>query len=93
MTGGLPIMVNALTAPTGFAVSLRGSGRLEINWVGGSLLSSLTMMMLEDLSVARALQCPCGQLFVSSAYQARYCSRQCRWRFEQRRFRQKPTNA
>jgi hypothetical protein len=87
MTGGLPTVINALAAPTGLAAPLRKSGRVGLNWVGGSLLASLTMMMLEDLSSGRAVQCPCGQLFVSSAYQARYCSRQCRWRFEQRSFR------
>jgi hypothetical protein len=85
-TGDLPIVINALVAPTGVATPLR-SGRLGLNWVGGSLLASLTLMLLNDLSVGRALQCPCGQLFVSSAYQARYCSCRCRWRFEQRKHR------
>jgi hypothetical protein len=84
--GGLPQLINALVAPTGLATPLHKSG-LGLNWVGGSLLASLTLMLLEDLSLGRALQCPCGQLFVSSAYQARYCSRRCRWRFEQRSFR------
>ncbi len=92
MTGGWPTVVNGLTAPTGIAAPLRRNGRIGLNWVGGSLLASFAMMLLEDLSSGRALQCPCGQLFVSNAYQARYCSRQCRWRFEQRRFRQTQTS-
>jgi hypothetical protein len=87
MTGGLPIVVNALVAPIGIGAQPGRRGRPGLNWVGNSLLASFTLMLLEDLSHARALQCPCGQLFVSDAYQARYCSRRCRWRFEQRNFR------
>ena len=87
--GGLPIVIQGLVAPTGVAVRFRKNGRTELDWVGGSLLASLTMMMLQDLSFGRAVQCPCGQLLVSSAYQARYCSRRCRWRFEQRKHRKR----
>jgi hypothetical protein len=87
MTGGLPIAINALVAPIGIGAQLDRPGRPGLNWIGNSLLASFTMMLLEDLSRGRALQCPCGQLFVSDAYQARYCSRRCRWRFEQRKFR------
>lgn len=86
-TGGLPVAINALVAPTGLGAPIDRRRRLGLNWVGNSLLASLTTMLLEDLSQGRALQCQCGQLFVSSAYQAAYCSRQCRWRFEQRKFR------
>jgi len=86
-TGGLPIAINALVAPTGLGAPIGKRRRVGLNWVGNSLLASLSTMLLEDLSQGQALQCPCGQLFVSSAYQATYCSRQCRWRFEQRKFR------
>ena len=79
--------IDALVAPTGLVAPIDRRRRLGLNWVGNSLLASLTTMLLEDLSRGRALQCQCGQLFVSSAYQATYCSRQCRWRFEQRKFR------
>jgi len=85
--GGLPMMIQGMSAPTGIAALFRKSGGVKLNWVGGSLLASFAMMMLEDLSSGRALQCPCGQLFVSSAYQTRYCSPRRRWRFEQRKFR------
>jgi hypothetical protein len=84
--GSFPQFINALVASTGLATPLHKRG-LGLKWVGGSLLASLTLMLFEDLSVGRALQCPCGQLFVSSAYQATYCSRRCRWRFEQRKHR------
>jgi hypothetical protein len=89
LSGGLPIVVSALAAPAGLGAELGKPGRIGLNWVGNSLLASLTMMLLEDLSGGRALQCQCGQLFVSHAYQARYCSRRCRWRFEQRESRKK----
>ena len=89
LTGGLPIEIIALVAPVGLVAPLGKSGRPGLNWVGNSLLASLTMMLLEDLSEGRALQCPCGQLFVSHAYQARYCSRRCRWRLDQRELRKK----
>jgi len=88
ITGGLPTVVNALVAPTGLAAAPGKRGRLGLNLVSNSLLASLTTMLLDDLSQGRALQCPCGQLFVSNAYQARHCSRRCRWRFEQREFRE-----
>ena len=88
-TGGLPVAINALVAPTGLGVPIDRRRRVGLNWVGNSLLASLSTMLLEDLSQGRALQCQCGQLFVSSAYQATYCSRQCRWRFEQRKFRKR----
>ena len=86
-TGGPQIVINALVAPAGLGARPRKTERVGLNWVGNSLLASLTMMLLEDLSKGRALQCPCGQLFVSQAYQARYCSRLCRWRFQQRDYR------
>lgn len=88
-TGGLPIVINSLVAPSGLGALMGRRGRIGLNWVGNSLLASIATMLLEDLSKAQALQCPCGQLFVSNAYQAHYCSPRCRWRFEQRNFRKK----
>jgi hypothetical protein len=87
LTGGPAIVINSLVAPSGLGAAIGRRGRIGLNWVGNSLLASLATMLLEDLSKAKALQCPCGQLFVSNAYQAHYCSRRCRWRFEQRNFR------
>lgn len=86
-TGGPFAMADSLVAPMGLGVRISPSGRVDLNFVGNSLLATLTVMLLEDLSRGKALQCPCGQLFVSSAYQAHYCSKRCRWRFEQRQFR------
>jgi len=88
LAGGPPIVLNALIAPVGLDAQMKGNSIGSINLVPGSLLASLTLMLLEDLLQGRALQCPCGKLFVSKAYQARYCSKRCRWRFEQRNFRE-----
>ncbi len=47
-----------------------------------SLLSALAMMAAQDLAGgSRILRCAaCASLFVTSAYQAKYCSLQCQWR-------------
>ena len=89
LTGGPPIVISALMAPIGVGAQMRRGSVRSIDLVSGSLLASLTLMLLEDLAGARALQCPCGRLFMSRAYQARYCSKRCRWRFEQRGFRKR----
>jgi hypothetical protein len=89
LTGGLPTVINALVAPVGLCAQEKRSSIGSISLVSGSLFASLALMLLEDLLRGRALQCPCGKLFVSKAYQARYCSKRCRWRFEQRNFRKR----
>jgi hypothetical protein len=43
-------VINALVAPAGLGVPIGRRGRLGLNWVGDSLLASLTTMLLEDLS-------------------------------------------
>src|ERR1700726_4161792 len=78
---------DALVAPMGLGVQVNRNSRPSVHWVSTSLLSSLTTMLLEDLAKGTALRCPCGQLFVSNAYQARYHSKQCRWRFEKHKQR------
>jgi hypothetical protein len=87
VTGGLLPIIDALVAPMGLGVQVNRNSRPSVHWVSTSLLSSLTTMLLEDLAKGTALRCPCGQLFVSNAYQARYHSKQCRWRFEKHKQR------
>ncbi|MGD0076084.1 MAG: hypothetical protein ABSD31_17345 [Candidatus Binataceae bacterium] len=86
VSGGTQVQANSLVAPMGLGVRVKKK-HIELSWVGNSLLSALAVMLLEDLSRGRVLQCLCGQVFVSTAYQARYCSKRCRWRFEQRDYR------
>jgi hypothetical protein len=84
--GGLPTVVNALTAPTTLAFQ-EVKGRFRERRVGHSLLASMAVMLLGDLAHGRPVQCPCGLVFIAAAYQARYHSRRCQWRFEKRRKR------
>jgi hypothetical protein len=88
LAGGPELMYEGLVAGVGLALQWKRSRQFQLKWVAGSLLASLTMMMLQDLSYGRALQCPgCGRAFVSGAYQARYCSVRCRWLVQKREYR------
>ena len=66
-------------------------GALHQGWISTSLLGSLAMMALLDLTESRrVLTCKsCGKLFVTTAYQARYCSSTCRFRIQKQRHRAK----
>ena len=66
-------------------------GALRQEWISTSLLGSLAMMALLDLTEGRRiLTCEsCGKLFVTTAYQARYCSSTCRFRIQKQRHRAK----
>ena len=64
-------------------------GSLRQEWISTSLLGSFAMMALLDLTESRrVVACEsCGGLFVTKAYQARYCSSTCRFRVQKRRHR------
>jgi hypothetical protein len=87
LTGGMEPVINGLLARGAMTIHAAPRNKVAMKWVSNSLLASLTAMLLEDLAQGRALQCPCGRLFVSQAYQGRYCSPRCRWRFEKSKFR------
>ena len=61
----------------------------RLGWIFPSLLSSLAMMITQDLTEDHRLHvCEvCGAPFISSAYQALYCSSRCRFRMQKRRQR------
>ena len=87
--GSPHLAAEGLTAGVGLALEWNRARHLQLKWVGSSLLASLAVMMLEDLTYGRALQCPgCGRPFVSGAYQARFCSERCRWAVQKREYRQ-----
>ncbi len=69
-----------------------GQGKLNQIWETPSLLASFAEMFAQDLTYGRTTRlCEGCQLpFVSSAYQARFCSPKCRWRHNKRKLRQKP---
>jgi hypothetical protein len=72
-----------------------GQGKLNQIWETPSLLASFAEMFAQDLTYGRTTRlCEGCQLpFVSSAYQARFCSSKCRWRHNKRKLRQKPKPA
>ncbi len=68
---------------------LPSDGVLRQEWLSTSLLGTLAMMVLLDLTERRRiLTCEkCGGVFVTKAYQARYCSDRCRFTAQKRRHR------
>lgn len=70
-------------------------GTPVVSWESPSLLASFAEMYVQDLLFGRpALNCSCcGAPFVSSAYQAQYCSLACRYRGQKRRLRQQMKEA
>ena len=64
--------------------------RFVQRWMSPALFSSLAMMALQDVASHRAprICLTCQGLFVSSAYQARYCSVRCRQTMNKRTFRE-----
>ena len=66
----------------------RSRSGYSFGWACHSLLATLAMMASLDLAQARVLSCRrCGQVFVSQAKQARYCSVRCRNTEQMKRYR------
>lgn len=74
-------ILNHLTASAN-RVLREEDGRLQLVWLFPSLLASYAMMIAQDISDERnAHTCQaCGTRFLSSAYQAKFCSDKCRYR-------------
>lgn len=83
--------LNRLLGPTGPTASLSDSGEIMEAWHTPSLLGAFAMMVLADLSEQRwPRTCVnCGKLFVTKAYQGKYCSKTCRYAVQKRTYRQK----
>ncbi len=64
-------------------------GGFHQRWLASTLLGAFAMMVLLDLTEQnRLLECEaCGRLFVTTSYQARYCSDTCRYRVQKQRHR------
>ncbi len=80
-----------LVRTVGPAMVPKSEGSLRQEWASTSLLGSFAMMALLDLTESRkVLTCEkCGKLFVTRAYQAKYCSSTCRYTAQKRRHRAK----
>ena len=82
--------LHVLAAPASPVIIPQDDGSFEQRWIAPSLLASLAMMVLQDLTGNRALTCEvCGAPFLSSAYQGRYCSKTCGYTARKRRQRAK----
>ena len=81
--------INLLRRPIASVLDFEENGSVKPHRVAPSLLASFADMFAQDLVYGRpTLQCICcGTPFVSSAYQARYCSTACRLREQKRRLR------
>ena len=71
------------------SLTVGSNGEFRQTWRTRSLLSSFALMALLDLTERRrVLTCStCGRVFVSGAYQARYCSERCRGTAQKRAYR------
>lgn len=81
--------LNRLLEPISSAAVLSDSAEVVKSWNTPSLLSAFATMILEDLSEQRLPRtCEnCGKIFVTKAYQGRYCSDKCRYAAQKRRYR------
>jgi hypothetical protein len=80
--------INLLRRPIASVLDFEEAGAVKSRRVAPSLLASFADMFADDLAYGRRIvQCPCGDLFLSSAYQAQYCSVVCRLREQKRRLR------
>ena len=84
-------LLNNLVSASSMAIAAASDGSLSQEWCASSLLGCFAMMALQDLTLNRkVIRCEkCNRLFVSEAYQARYCSDKCRHTAQKRRYRQR----
>jgi hypothetical protein len=78
-----------LLAPVQPSLTVGADGEYRQTWRTRSLLSSFAFMALLDLTERhRVLTCRTfGRVFVSGAYQVRYCSERCRGTAQKRAYR------
>jgi hypothetical protein len=84
-------IIDYLTTSCRFVLAIEeNSEKLVRAWTFPSLLSVYGMMIAEDLVRDHTLHvCRCGTPFLSSAYQAKYCSDRCRRRYQKQDWRKK----
>lgn len=83
--------LHSLTRSVSPTIALLEDGSIRQEWIAPSLLASLGMMALQDLSEDRRIRscAACGSIFLTSAYQAQYCSPRCRNRAQKQRYRER----
>ena len=87
--------INLIRRSVTSVLEVDARGRPRLVWESPSLMASFSEMYVQDLLFGRAaLTCACcGAPFVSSAYQAQYCSVNCRYRGQKRRLRRQMKQA
>ena len=87
--------INLLRRPVTSVLEFDDTAKPVMCWESPSLLASFAEMYVQDLLFGRpAPTCSCcGVAFVSSAYQAQYCSLAFRYRGQKRRLRQQTKEA
>jgi hypothetical protein len=83
--------LNFLLSPVSTIIKRSEYGSLQQRWTAPSLISCFATMASQDLTQDRkVLACEtCNKMFVTEAYQARYCSDKCRRTAQKRRYREK----
>jgi hypothetical protein len=84
-------LLNNLVSSASMGLATAEDGSLRQEWWAASLLGCFAMMALQDLTQQRkVIRCEtCNRLFVTEAYQARYCTDRCRHTAQKRRYRQR----
>ncbi len=88
-------LINSLVACVSVIALPSPEGPIRQRWVSPSLLGSLAMMALQDLTeLRRVLPCAnCRRLFVTESYQRKFCSDRCRNTAQKQRWRAKKKEA
>jgi hypothetical protein len=84
-------LLNNLVSSSSMVLATDRDGSYRQEWRAASLLGCFAMMALQDLTQQKkVIRCEkCNRLFVTEAYQARYCSDRCRHTAQKRRYRQR----
>jgi hypothetical protein len=88
------LTLEALTGAVSPSITIKERGHHEFVWMSKSLLSSLALMAMLDVTRGgEARRCSkCGRLFMSFVRTVKYCSLTCRWA-SQKRANRKPRTA
>lgn len=91
---GDPSPLNRLASHNRHAIVME-NGQPTPRWTSRSLIGAMVAMAMQDvIGGGHVLVCAgCRAVFVSRAYQARYCSQRCRNRTTQRSFRERAKQA
>jgi hypothetical protein len=88
--------INDAAFGTHVSCYIADDAEVQIGWAAPSLFGAFAVMLLKDLAAGQqVLRCPiCGGVFLSAAYQARFCSSTCRFTHHKReqRSRDKETS-